>query len=376
MLTKSLETASQIPSHGPRKAAIQLVAEFETALLAHHRDGRPVFGPERDLAQDYQASPKAVRQALRILESRFLGSVRRGVHGGLALRVPAIDESAELMAIYLSAIGAGRDEVLAARDILMPEMAHRPAASLDFAGDILAALARTFDRADNHLPAAGDTRALVIARRIVADLQARPVPAGGRARLGTLVELEEAHSSGRPIILQAIRILEELEMIEMVPGRGGGIALRQPSPGAVVRALYPHFVLQNLNRETSRDIIWSINLATATYAAQWRTSEQADLLRATLDELKARDFDTADHSGQVLIWRMLGDVAGNRVLHMLARCIFYFQLQSDAVALERILEPLPDMLLDYTCRLAGAVCDGDTAAARRMVGLCEAVGRS
>ena len=68
----------------------------------------------------------------------------------------------------LSAIGAGRDEVLAAQDILMPEMARRPAASLDFVGSILAALAQTFDRADNHLPAAGDTRALVIARRIVA----------------------------------------------------------------------------------------------------------------------------------------------------------------------------------------------------------------
>jgi hypothetical protein len=60
----------------------------------------------------------------------------------------------------------------------------------------------------------------------------------------------------------------------------------------------------------------------------------------------------------VLIWRMLGDVAGNQVLHMLARCIFYFQLQSDAVSLERILEPLPDVLRGHMCDLALAVCDG------------------
>lgn len=376
MLTKSLESASQIPTSGPRKAAIQLVAEFETALLAHHREGKDVFGPERDLAQNYHASPKAVRQALRILESRFLGSVRRGVHGGLALRVPDMEESAELMAIYLSAIGSGRDEVLGAQKLLLPEMAHRPDASQNFAQSILAALTQTFDRANSHLPARGDTRALIIARRIVADLQARPVASGGRAKLGKLTELEEIHSSGRPIILQAIRILEELEMIEMVPGRGGGIALRQPSPGAVVRALYPHFVLQNLSMETSRDIIWSINLATAAYAATHRSSRQAADLRATLDGLTARDFDTADHSGQVLIWRMLGDVAGNKVLHMLARCIFYFQLQSDAVALERILEPLPEVLLDYTCQLAEAVCDGDVIGARGAVVRSESVARS
>lgn len=375
MLTKSLETASQIPSHGPRKAAIQLAAQFETAVLAHHRDGKDVFGPERDLALGHKASPKAVRQALRILESRFLGSVRRGVHGGLALRVPAIEESAELMAIYLSAMGAGREDVLAAHDILMPEIALRPAPTRDFLCAILSALAQTFDRADTHLPAAGETRALIIARRIVADLQARTDSPKGKARLGTLVELEETHSSGRPVILQAIRILEELEMIEMIPGRGGGIALRQPSPGAVVRALYPHFVLQNLTMEASRDIIWSINLATATYAATRRTDHQAQILRAKLDELQAGDFDAQDHSGQVVIWRMLGDVAGNAVLHMLARCIFYFQLQSDAVALERILEPLPDVLLELTCRLARAVCEGDAAAAHHGVTLCESIAR-
>ena len=112
MLTKSLESASQIPTSGPRKAAIQLVAEFETALLAHHREGKDVFGPERDLAQNYHASPKAVRQALRILESRFLGSVRRGVHGGLALRVPDMEESAELTVVAARVVVvAGKAEV-------------------------------------------------------------------------------------------------------------------------------------------------------------------------------------------------------------------------------------------------------------------------
>jgi DNA-binding IscR family transcriptional regulator len=267
MLTKSLENASQIPSRGPRKTAITLAADFEGAVLAHHRDGKEVFGPERDLAIGYNASPKAVRQALRILESRFLGSVRRGHNGGLALRVPTIEESAELMAIYLTAIGSGREEAIAAHALLLPEMSSRALPSQTFALSILSALIDAFERTDTHLPAAGHTRALVIARRIVGGLQARQPELKGHARLGTLVELEEIHSSGRPIILQAIRILEELEMIETIPGRGGGIALRTPSPGAVVRALYPHFILQDLTLESSRDVIWSINLANAVFSA-------------------------------------------------------------------------------------------------------------
>jgi hypothetical protein len=141
------------PNLRPRKAAIQLVAEFENraAGTSSRRQGR--FGPERDLAQNYHAaSPKAVRQALRILESRFLGSVRRGVHGRLALRVPDMEESAELMAIYLSAIGSGRDGFWAPRNyccrkwptVLTPRRILR----------ILAALTQTFDRANSHLPLA------------------------------------------------------------------------------------------------------------------------------------------------------------------------------------------------------------------------------
>ncbi len=373
MLTKSLETASEIPSHGPRKTAILLAAQFERAVLVHHRDGLKVFGPERDLAGAYGASPKAVRQALRILESRFLGTVRRGVHGGLALRVPTIDESAELMAIYLSTIGADHQDVVRAGELLREEIARRPPEGRNFALRILSSLADTLARTDRHLPAGGATRALAIARRIASDLQANA--ASGALRLGTLVDLEEKHSSGRPVVLQAIRILEELEMVEMVPGRGGGIALRKPSPGAVVRALYPHFVLQGLTMDASRDIIWSINLATATYAARHRSQDHVDSLVTARGRLMAGDFEMGDHSGQVLIWRMLGDVAGSQVLHMLARCVFYFQLQSDAVALERILEPLPDVVRSHMCDLALAVCEADEASARHAVTLCEQIGR-
>jgi hypothetical protein len=76
-----------------------------------------------------------------------------------------------------------------------------------------------------------------------------------------------------------------------------------------------------------------------------------------------------------MIWRLLGDIVGNGVLHMLARCIFYFQLQSDAVALERILEPLPDEIFHQTCLLAKAVCDGDVEAARHAVLICERIAR-
>jgi hypothetical protein len=156
------------------------------------------------------------------------------------------------------------------RAMIDGDMARRPAQSRDFAQHLLGALEDALPVARATCPPAATPRAGDRATH-------RGRPAGaptGRARLGTLVELEETQFSGRPVILQAIRILEELEMVEMVPGRGAALRCT-PSPGAVVRALYPHFVLQRLTMDASRDIIWSINLATASYAARHRSPEQA-----------------------------------------------------------------------------------------------------
>lgn len=372
MLTVALEKATQIPSQGPRKAAIALAARFEAAILL---EPRGVFGPERDLVLRYDASPKVVRQALRILEARFLGTVRRGVHGGLVLRIPDLAESAELMAIYLSAIGAGGEDVGASIALLMPELKQRSAACRDFATSLLGALNATLD--DSGLPQmrAGRSRALVIARRIVLDLQGRAAAGTPRVRLGTLVGLEEEHSCGRPIILQAIRILEELEIIESQLGRGGGIVLRKPSPGAVVRALYPHFVLRRLTMQTCRDTIWSINRALAVRSAAIRSDEQAAMLGAMSDVLRSGRFQPDDYSGQITLWRMLGDFAGDAALHMLVRCLFYFQVHADSASVGHLSEPITEVTRANTCKVAMAVCKGDGSSARRAVALNEKVAR-
>jgi hypothetical protein len=78
--------ASQIPSQG-RASRDPAGRQFERAVLVHHREGAR-FGPERDLAQAYNASPKAVRRRCAFWNRAFWA--RCGVHGGLALRVPAV----------------------------------------------------------------------------------------------------------------------------------------------------------------------------------------------------------------------------------------------------------------------------------------------
>jgi DNA-binding FadR family transcriptional regulator len=227
MFTPALERATQIPVLGPRKVAIDLAGRFEAAILEQSpRSG--VFGPERTLVSSYEASSKTVRQALRILESRFLGNVRRGVGGGLVLRTPDLADSAQLMSIYLCSLGVSRGEVRDAAVMLQPELAGRSREAQVFATSLLEALEVALDD-DHALASTPRSRALMVARHIVADLHRTPCATQTALKLGTLVDLQQRHASGRPIILQAIRILEELEVIEARLGRGGGIVARQPS---------------------------------------------------------------------------------------------------------------------------------------------------
>jgi hypothetical protein len=73
----------------------------------------------------------------------------------------------------------------------------------------------------------------------------------------------------------------------------------------------------------ARDIIWSINQLNAVQAAQLRTPAQAQALRMVSDNLPGQVRDSGDHSAQVQIWRMLGDIVGNNTVHMLARCVLF-----------------------------------------------------
>ncbi len=371
MWTPSLAQASKIPIQGPRKAAIELASRFEEAILARSPQDS-VFGPERTLAADYEASPRVVRQALRILESRFLGSMRRGVGGGLILRKPSLADSAELMAIYLSAISTDRQEVRDAIAMLAPEMSDCSDTARAFVGNLLSALDSALDDNDLLQIRSIRSRALVIARRIVADLKANRC---ARLELGTLAALEEKHASGRPIILQAIRILEELEIIEIRLGRGGGIVACQPSPGAVVRAVYSHFVLGDLTMDMAKDIIWSINRANAVRAAAVITPAQSEMLDIFSASQQSRNEQADDHSAEITLWRLLGEISANEVLHMLVRCMFYFRIRSHLEISTYLAGMTSDSILINTCRIAKAVSRKQPDLARQAIIHGEAISK-
>lgn len=357
MFPQRLQRATEIPISKGRTAALALADRFEADIVRLDGAGGKVFGPEHRLQVEYKASGNVVRQALRILEARRIGSMRRGVGGGLELRVPDLAETAQLIALYLNAIDADCGDTARAAALLERHLAGRNSPVFAWTRDLLDGVTKALDMPLQPAGAAAGNRAMVIARRIIVAARDSVGLVDG-ARLGSLDELVQAHSSGRPVILQALRILEDLEMVRVQLGRGGGFVLRRPTPGAIVRAVFPHFQLNRLPESWLDDLIWTINAINAQAVAERFAGQTCKGLEASMRALRPDQFERGDYSHQLSILRILADLHGNDVLHVIIRTLFYFQVQSGRTILPPMAAVDAQMIHDLTIRLIEAITSG------------------
>lgn len=373
MFSSALQEATEIRISNNNKAAFALARRFESDILEALPSPDPVFGSEEGLARQYATSRKTVRQALRILEARSLGRMRRGAGGGLLLHVPDIKEVAAMMAIHLMAIGASVGDVLEARRQLEPVLDNGGAEGVTWARSIFETLLCEFEDA---APDIADTqnRALLIARRIARDC-GRSRQSEGDARIDTIEHLAERHATGPQVVLQALRVLEDLELIEVQRGRNGGFVASTPSPAAIVRATYPYFVLSGMSVHCVHDVIWAINKVGASQAALTMARGQAIPLEVALAGLTRQSVEEDAFVSQIAMWRVLADAADNKVLHVLVRCLFYYQMNAGLISDEDNAAGRAEAASFLSGRIARAVLAGNPVAAVDAVSRLEQVSR-
>ena len=114
-MSYTLHSATELFDPAAANSAAALAQRFESRLARQGWRAGTVFGPENQLAEEFETSPYLVRQALRILEGRGLGKMRRGSPGGLVLEVPTNRATAQAMSLYLSAQGVTPRQVAEAQ---------------------------------------------------------------------------------------------------------------------------------------------------------------------------------------------------------------------------------------------------------------------
>jgi DNA-binding FadR family transcriptional regulator len=131
-----------------------------------------------------------------------------------------------------------------------------------------------------------------------------------------------------------------------------------------------------MSGEMSGDIIWAINKINAAHAAMDLSKTTADALAQVMATLSAHHGTWDDFSPQIRMWRVLADAAQNRVLHALARCLFYFQIQSGVGLTGDQGSMQSETVLALTRRICTAVSNGHALAALDAVTRLEKVSRA
>lgn len=246
----------------PRASLAATVAERIVGDVARlgWPEGR-MLGSEPELLARYGVSRAVLREAVRLVEHRQVARMRRGAHGGLVVTAASVGPAAEAVAVRLLYVGAGADEVAAARSVLAGEDAV-PLALRELLVDVLGRVEDLLRTAGvdpggpgqpggsaqpgaRGGPGAGEPggpgaarppkRAEATARRVLRDVVAAGWPVG--ELLGSEPDLMARYGVSRPALREAVRLLEHHRIARMRRGPGGGLFVVEPGLDAAAGAL-------------------------------------------------------------------------------------------------------------------------------------------
>jgi len=104
----------------PRKAAELVAEDIRTSIAEGRLEPGHRLPPQPELATHFSVSAPTLREALRILETDGLVSVRRGVKGGTIVSAPNLSAMSRQLGMYLQMNGATVADAYAARLALEP----------------------------------------------------------------------------------------------------------------------------------------------------------------------------------------------------------------------------------------------------------------
>lgn len=175
------------------RVAEQVAGELRSRILAAGDDPSFHLPPQDELVRDFGVSFPSVREAIRILETEGLVTVRRGNVGGLQVHRPNESSAAYHLGLSLQAGRVTIGDLAAGLQLLEPLCAGECARRADRAAAVVPLLAENVERCASLV---GDGVAFTRAAREFHDLLVAGTPnATTRHVVGSLVRLWSAQES-------------------------------------------------------------------------------------------------------------------------------------------------------------------------------------
>ncbi len=201
-----------------------------------------------------------------------------------------------------------------------------------------------------------------LAERIEAEIVEQGWPVG--TLLGTEPELLERYGVSRPVLREAIRLLEHHMVAEMRRGAGGGLRVRVPDPSMVTNAaaLYLDFKRVRVRQLYSARIL--LEARCVELAVERLTEEGIAELRAVVERLRTSDAVQVVELSHELE-RLIADLSGDPVLALFVKVLLQLAHQH-AVPIEerRARRRSVYALRDHQVGIAEAIISGDAPTAR------------
>jgi DNA-binding FadR family transcriptional regulator len=216
--------------------ALQVAYLFERHLLQTPNPQQQLM-PVQSMLERYDVSRGVGHEAIRILQHRKIIEAKRGPNGGLRVIVQSDDNLMTSVARFLRQSNFSPAHCVQAQESL--RYVRSSLAPGNPAIDLLTLMLELLKQLDSGYEAkpapAGDPRADQIARAIVRS--AASTDGSHVRRIGHESELCEQFHVSKPVLRQAIRILEAQSLVETRRGRSGGLYFASPQPGPVSRLL-------------------------------------------------------------------------------------------------------------------------------------------
>ncbi len=338
--------------------------------------------PEDAMASKFGVGVRLMRQAFRILEARGACRLQRGRSGGLMVQRPDLESAATALADNLAWSETPPSEVQEALEVLGP-MAAQAASAVDGAG---------FDGYLAQVEAGNPGLALVLAslERLSADpvgdiseslLVTLPVQANlassvawrigqgithdrcrAQERLGSLWDIAGQYDVSLAVATAAVRILEDADLVVCAKGRTGGVTLKLPDGVAVISVVHSYLAVAGMSEAQCTWVCHQLNCRAAAKAAETRSPRMLSTLETIYDRMCAAEGEQVMQAWYEL-QKLLHDAAGNRILHLLTRCLAAYCIRVGEIDVQ---PPSPQFLrrmVETTGRTVAAILTGDPAAA-------------
>jgi DNA-binding FadR family transcriptional regulator len=297
-----------------RSRGIELADEIETYITASRLNGGDRLGTERELSRQFAASSRIMRQASRTLLARGAVEARRGKAGGY---VVAPGDEARALEAFVGALPGGdaRRQATEALEALAPGLEHERGTAATFARAVLVRLAT-----DERPPPAPHcaVRAESIAARIEADLDFWLSGAQGGGA-GVLDAMSEHYAASLPVVVQAIRLLEDGGVLWLRKGRRGGILASADRSAGAVRAAHAYFASRAVSVDACDRMVRLVNIALIDRAIR-TPAAPTDRVDEAWGCMRGAPDATAVGLQWYALQREISDLAANAPLHLLARC--------------------------------------------------------